>query len=338
MESPAYIVRTARVADLSSLPAIERGAARMFASTAYPEIAREPTSTVAEYRSWLERDALIVAVAPSGEPVGFAVAYEVDGDAYLHEIDVDPGHGRRGVGRTLVDFVKARAARQGYGRLTLSTFRDVPWNAPYYARLGFVELAEADAGPGLRALRDRERANGLAVEDRLFMACDLPRPGDEAERTPSTDVLVRDARRGDVRAIASLAREFAEYLHDLGDTAEHRLDAEALERDGFGPDPAFGGLVAEVSGRIVGYLLHHPGYDSDAACRLLFVVDLYVTRSARGRGIGASLLNSARTAAAASGAKQIVWTVDRRNASARRFYEKLGARYVERLDLMYLDV
>ncbi len=138
--------------------------------------------------------------------------------------------------------------------------------------------------------------------------------------------------------MAALVEEFARYMRSLGDGTELRLDAAALERDGFGTEPAFQGLVAEISGDVVGFLLHHAGYDTDAASRLLFVVDLFVTRAARGRGIGAALMHEARAVALGRGAKQMVWTVDRRNVLARRFYEGLGAGYVRELDLMYLDV
>ena len=138
--------------------------------------------------------------------------------------------------------------------------------------------------------------------------------------------------------MAALTEEFARYMRDLGDTTEFRMNAESLERDGFGAHPAFHGLVAEVSGTIVGFLLHHPGYDTDAASRLLFVVDLFVTRAWRGQGIGASLMEAARREAAGAGATQLVWTVDRRNALARRFYEGIGARDAEDLQLMSVKV
>lgn len=154
----------------------------------------------------------------------------------------------------------------------------------------------------------------------------------------SIEWTIREAHLADVPAIATLVEEFAGYMRDLGDTTELRLDAEALERDGFGADPAFRGMVAEISGVVVGFLLHHWGYDTDAASRLLFVVDLYVAESVRGRGIGAALMREARNEAARSGAVQVVWTVDRRNVRAQRFYEGIGARYVDGLNLMYLDV
>jgi GNAT superfamily N-acetyltransferase len=171
-----YAVREARSTDLESLPQIEHAAAQLFASTLYPEIAREAMSTAAAFEAWLKRGALFVAVAASDEPVGFAIAFELDGAAHLHEIDVDPRHGRRGVGRQLIEYVKAWALLCGHDQLTLTTFKDVPWNAPYYRRLGFRDLPEAQAGLGLRALREKERANGLKVEDRLFMVVDLSQP------------------------------------------------------------------------------------------------------------------------------------------------------------------
>jgi hypothetical protein len=85
------------------------------------------------------------------------------------------------------------------------------------------------------------------------------------EFAPSTLADDRAARREDVPAIAALVNEFARYMRDLGDTTEVRFGAEALERDGFGADPAFRGLVAEVSGEVVGFLLHHAARVSDEA-------------------------------------------------------------------------
>ena len=141
-----------------------------------------------------------------------------------------------------------------------------------------------------------------------------------------------------VPGIASLAAEFAQYLRGLGDTSEFRLNAEALARDGFGPRPAFDGIVAEMAGAVVGYLLYHDGYDTDAAVRLLMVVDLFVTPAVRGQGIGAALMREAKAIAASREAKLLAWTVYRKNTDALRFYERIGGRYVEDLHLMAMDV
>lgn len=152
------------------------------------------------------------------------------------------------------------------------------------------------------------------------------------------EYVIRKADLVDVPEIACLAAEFAQYLRGLGDTTEFRLNADALERDGFGPEPAFGGVVAEIAGVVVGYLLYHDGYDADAACRLLVIADLFVTQAARGRGAGAVLMREARKIAVSRGAKRLVWTVYRQNVEALRFYERIGGRYAEDLRLMFLDV
>jgi GNAT superfamily N-acetyltransferase len=156
--------------------------------------------------------------------------------------------------------------------------------------------------------------------------------------TLSAEFMIREAERDDVQAIGGLAEEFARYMRELGDMTSFHLNAETLERDGFSEDPAFQGVVVEVADKVVGYLLYHAGYDTDAACRLLYVVDLYVAESQRNRGLGAALMQKARKLAANHRARQIVWTVDRRNRSARNFYEHIGALRVEDLELMYLDV
>lgn len=149
---------------------------------------------------------------------------------------------------------------------------------------------------------------------------------------------LRPACRGDVPAIVALAEQFAQHMRELGDTTPLALDATALERDGFGPNPAFHGIVAERDAQVVGYLLHHPGYDTEAARRLVFIVDLFVSQDARGLGIGAALVEAVRRIAADTSAAQLVWTVDRRNVAAMRFYAGLGAERVEALELICLDV
>lgn len=152
------------------------------------------------------------------------------------------------------------------------------------------------------------------------------------------EYVIRKASLADVPAIAGLAAEFAQYLCGLGDTTEFRLNVDALERDGFGSEPAFGGVVAEKAGVVVGYLLYHDGYDTDAAYRLLVVADLFVTQAARGSGAGAVLMGEAKEIAIRRGAKRLVWTVYHHNIEALRFYERIGGRYAQDLRLMFLDV
>jgi ribosomal protein S18 acetylase RimI-like enzyme len=101
--------------------------------------------------------------------IGFVVFRPLEGAAYIEEVDVLPAHAGRRIGAALLDEAARRAAVRGLDALTLSTFRHVPWNAPYYRRLGFRELAEAALTPGLRAVRADNIARGLDETQRCFM-------------------------------------------------------------------------------------------------------------------------------------------------------------------------
>ncbi len=97
---------------------------------------------------------------------------------------------------------------------------------------------------------------------------------------------IRAAMADDAEAIGELARQFAVYLRLLGDTTNFQFDAGIYLRDGFGPNPAFSGLVAEIDGQVIGYLIYYSGYDVDRAIKLLHIADLYVHEKARKNGAG----------------------------------------------------
>ncbi|HSY17821.1 MAG TPA: GNAT family N-acetyltransferase [Candidatus Acidoferrales bacterium] len=148
---------------------------------------------------------------------------------------------------------------------------------------------------------------------------------------------IRPALAGDAPAIGALAQQFAGYLRALGDPSDFNLTAETCLRDGFGAQPAFAGIVAEDNGIVVGYLLYHFGYDSDAAARLLFIADLYVETAARRRGIGRALVARAAAIARETGAKEMVWSVYPANRLAADFYKKLGAQPISEVFFMKLQ-
>jgi len=149
-------------------------------------------------------------------------------------------------------------------------------------------------------------------------------------------ISIRTAERRDAEAVGQLAQEFAEYLRSLGDLTEFKLNAGAFLRDGFGERPAFAGIVAEEEGRVVGYLLYHFGYDSDAAERTLYIADLYVQSTARRRGVGTLLVKAAAGIAREAGAGEMIWSVYRDNDLAADFYEKLGAERITEVFFMKL--
>jgi ribosomal protein S18 acetylase RimI-like enzyme len=142
----------------------------------------------------------------------------------------------------------------------------------------------------------------------------------------------------DAQVIGEMIKEFQSYLRSLGDQTGFAFDAESYLRDGFGPDPAFYGIVAEIDGKVAGYLLYHHGYDTDRGQRLAYVIDLYVREPFRRRGVGKTLMESAARACTEAGGTTLVWTVYKRNQIAFEFYERLGARRLADLELMAWSV
>jgi predicted N-acetyltransferase YhbS len=101
--------------------------------------------------------------------VGYAIAREVDNTLYLQQIDVAPEHGRRGIGSALVTTVCDWAKQQAYEIVSLSTFRDIHWNAPFYSKMGFHPVHEAELITGFQQIRLKELAAGLPISDRVIM-------------------------------------------------------------------------------------------------------------------------------------------------------------------------
>ena len=145
-------IRAARRDELEALIAIEREAGRAFAAIGMPEIAADDPGSVAELERFRADVRAWVAVDEADRPVAYLLSAVVDGCAHVEQVSVAPAHARRRLGAALVDHLAAIARGQGRPAVTLTTFRDVPWNAPYYERLGFTVVEPAGQGPELRAL------------------------------------------------------------------------------------------------------------------------------------------------------------------------------------------
>ncbi|MFI0450086.1 GNAT family N-acetyltransferase [Actinomadura sp. 6N118] len=147
----AYAVRPAEDRDLPLLAEIERSADGVFGPLG---IAFPVGPTVIEEVAAGALQLLVVG----DPPIGFAAVIEVDGHRHLEQIALHADHTGRGLGRPLMERVIGDADG---GELTLITFRDVPWNGPWYAQFGFVEMPESEWGPELRAHWQAEIAAGL---------------------------------------------------------------------------------------------------------------------------------------------------------------------------------
>lgn len=112
---------------------------------------------------------VLVAVA-DGRVCGLAATLTLDGATHLEQLCVHPDHGRRGIGGSLLEAVCTEAAAREHDRVSLTTFRDLPWNGPWYERRGFTVLPRPEWGPGLRRQWESEVAAGIVVRPRVAMS------------------------------------------------------------------------------------------------------------------------------------------------------------------------
>lgn len=159
-------IRLARADEIDRVRDIERISATRFLGTYRAELADDEPTDAATLAARIGADGLLVAT-DADAPVAFVMFRLVEGCAYIEQIDVLPSHARRGVGAGLLDAVADLARARGWPALTLSTFKDVPFNAPYYARLGFAEVEVLT--PGMLEIRAEHEARGLDETARVFM-------------------------------------------------------------------------------------------------------------------------------------------------------------------------
>lgn len=160
-------LRPAHLADIFRLQEIEQAAAELFRGSPLIDVASMSVMSMGEHERSIDEGLSFVAVADDSM-VGFAMGEMQGRDAYLRELDVVPGHQKRGIGAQLVkrfaDTAKAKGARAVY----LSTFRTPPWNAPFYRKLGFRDVAHGDYLPWMTSIW-QQQATFLDMDTRVFM-------------------------------------------------------------------------------------------------------------------------------------------------------------------------
>lgn len=170
------MIRRARESELPRLAEVERAAGEQFREIGMPQIADDEPPAPGTLLAALRRDELWVWAEPDGPALAYLLLDDVDGATHVEQVSVHPSAAGRSLGRALIEAAVARAERRGEDRVTLTTFADVPWNRPYYERLGFTVVPVEDLGPQLRRVRAHEADLGLDRWPRVAMARFLPGP------------------------------------------------------------------------------------------------------------------------------------------------------------------
>lgn len=140
-----------------------------------------------------------------------------------------------------------------------------------------------------------------------------------------SDVRVRPAHPAEAATLAEMANDLNDHVGIRG----RPFTPERVRADGFGPQAAFTPMVAELDGAVVGYVFFSPGYNTDVAARAVWLHDIFVAPTARGRGVGHALMAAVAAETVRLGCVSLEWGVHMANSGALEFYRRLGAADAE---------
>ena len=174
------LIRAARADDVASMQALEKNAAQTYAfAPNHAFCVHLPVRTASDHAQ-VQRTGIALIVEIWGRPAGFLLVLPIDGRAHILEAAVALAHQRHGCGRRLFAIAETWALQRGFAEMTLTTFRDVPWNAPFYGRFGYSIFEPDEGRPELQAIIEDEAAGGVAQAPRVAMykILDTPHPRD----------------------------------------------------------------------------------------------------------------------------------------------------------------
>lgn len=160
-------IRPSVMADIFRLQEVERAAAELFRGSGLIDIDGMAVVSLTDHVAAIEAGLSLVCES-GGRIAGFAIGEWQERDVYVHELDVDPAFQKRGIGAALVKHLITTAQAKGAQDIYLATFRDPPWNAPFYRKLGFRDVARGDYPPWMTALEESQ-ASFLDLSTRVFM-------------------------------------------------------------------------------------------------------------------------------------------------------------------------
>ncbi len=163
-------IRHARVEDLPQLAGVENAADQALKDLLHPPrwLPAIDGAARAEAPGFL----LVALEPPEGPVIGFAHVLEVDEATHLEQLSVAPEAARRGVGSALLQAVLVAARVRGAHNVTLRTFRDIPFNRPFYERFGFT-VTQPSTEMEHRLAETEERTGLTALGARVQMTCVL---------------------------------------------------------------------------------------------------------------------------------------------------------------------
>jgi GNAT superfamily N-acetyltransferase len=164
-------IRLATSTDSPHFPALEQSAGELFRTIKeLAWIADSENVSGLHYAELICSRASWVAQSKDGQLIGFLCAEPMRRELHIHELAISLAFQRQGIGRRLLEIAIAWAVERELSAVTLTTFRSVAWNEPFYIGAGFETLSEDQLSPHLAAVMQLEVARGLPADRRCAMS------------------------------------------------------------------------------------------------------------------------------------------------------------------------
>lgn len=164
-----YSISGVATGDIPALIAIDLAASQLFAGTGLlPDAELLDHVPAGVFEAAMPGGHLFATRDRNGAAAGFVLTSLRGDTLYLDQVSVHPEHGRQGLGAALIRRVLKDAGDRRLKTVTLSTFRDLPWNAPFYRTLGFRELPRKQITSWMLDIEARQ-AEVMDVTKRCFM-------------------------------------------------------------------------------------------------------------------------------------------------------------------------
>lgn len=163
------LIRHPTLDELFQIQQLELAAGAIFHTVDMAEIAEDDPPSRQTLERYLDLGQIWVVLGSDRTVQAYLMLDRVDGCAHIEQVSVAPAAQGAGLGRALIAHAGRWAGLNNLPALTLTTFAEVPWNAPYYQRLGFVQMADDMLSPGLVQIRAQEQAAGLDRWPRVCM-------------------------------------------------------------------------------------------------------------------------------------------------------------------------
>ncbi|CZS88882.1 related to GNAT family acetyltransferase [Rhynchosporium agropyri] len=164
-----FTIRRPRTSDIPLLAQVEHSAAQIYRTAGMDSLADGATLDPYILITIANAGYLLIAANRFDEPIGFLGGNYLSGNFHIIELSVAREYQGRGIGSALVTTMSQQVRLEGYRSITLTTFKDLPWNAPWYAKLGFEEVKAQDMGKEFEKLVDSEARHGLDPKRRCVM-------------------------------------------------------------------------------------------------------------------------------------------------------------------------